>query len=202
MSRYLLELAQKGMKISGARMLATDVVTEKDATILQEAAQIINSRPLTRDPWAEGDPLSPEDLMLGRAKVGIQTVHFETDQQLVKRFRVVQQAKEEFWDRWVKEIFPSLLRQQKWYKYKRDVKVGDIVLRKDENAAGQTYKYARIVNVHRGTDRKVRAAYVDYKVPGESKFRMSTRPIHKLVLIVPVEEQTMEEAEERDSQEY
>jgi hypothetical protein len=202
MSRYLLELAQKGMKISGARMLATDVVTEKDATILQEAAQIINSRPLTRDPWAEGDPLSPEDLMLGRAKVGIQTVHFETDQQLVKRFRVVQQAKEEFWDRWVKEIFPSLLRQQKWYKYKRDVKVGDIVLRKDETAAGQTYKYARIVNVHRGTDGKVRAAYVDYKVPGESKFRMSTRPIHKLVLKVPVEEQTMEEAEEWDSQEY
>jgi hypothetical protein len=31
---------------------------------------------------------------------------------------------------------------------------------------------------------------------------MTTWPIHKLVLIVPVEEQTMEEAEERDSQEY
>jgi hypothetical protein len=96
-------------------------------------------------------------------------VHFETGQQLVKRFRVVQQAKEEFWDRWVKEIFPSLLRQQKWYKYKRDAKFGDIVLRKDETVAGQTNKYARIVNVHRGTDRKVRAADVEYKVPGESK---------------------------------
>jgi hypothetical protein len=68
--------------------------------------------------------------------------------------------------------------------------------------AGQTYKYARIVNVHRGMDGKVRAADVENKVPGESKFRMTTRPIHKLVLIVPVEEQTMEEAEERDSQEY
>jgi hypothetical protein len=35
----------------------------------------------------------------------------------------------------------------------------------------------------------VRAADVEYKLPGESVFRMTTRPIHKLVLVVPVEEQ-------------
>jgi hypothetical protein len=129
-------------------------------------------------------------------------VHFETGQQLVKRFRVVQQAKEEFWDRWVKKVFPSLLKQLKWYKYKRDAKVRDVVLRKDETAAGQTYKYARVVNVHVGTDGKVRAADVEYKVPRESRFRVTTRLIHKLVLVVPAEEQMMEEAEEQDSQEY
>ncbi len=87
---------------------------KETATILQEGAQIINSRPLMGGPWAEGDPLSPEDLMLGRAKVGIPAVHLETGQQLVKRFRVIQQAKEEFWDRWVKEIFPSSGRMRPW----------------------------------------------------------------------------------------
>jgi hypothetical protein len=71
-----------------------------------------------------------------------------------------------------------------------------VVLSKDETAAGQTYKYARITKVHIGSDVKVRAANIEYKVPGESKFRSTTRPIHKLVLIVPVEEQTMEEEEE------
>ncbi len=95
-----------------------------------------------------------------------------------------------------------LLKQQKWYKYKRDAKVSDVVLRKDETTAGQTYKYARIVNIHFGTDGKVRAADVSYKVHGESKFRVSTRPIHIFVLVVTVEEQTMEEAEEHDDQEY
>jgi hypothetical protein len=35
----------------------------------------------------------------------------------------------------------------------------------------------------------VRAADIEYKLPGESVFRTTTRPIHKLVLIVPVEEQ-------------
>ncbi len=34
---------------------------------------------------------------------------------------------------------------------------------------------------------------MEYKIPGESKFCMTTRPIHKLVLVVPVEKQTMEE---------
>jgi hypothetical protein len=63
---------------------------------------------------------------------------FETGRQLVKRFRVVQEAKEGFWDRWVKEVFPSLLKQRKWFKYKRDARVGDVVLRKGKTFAGQT----------------------------------------------------------------
>jgi hypothetical protein len=95
----------------------------------------------------------------------------------------------------VKEVFPSLLRQQKWFKYKRDTRVEDVVLRKDETAAGQTYKYARVTKVHVRTDSKVRAADIEYKVPGEARFRSTTRPIHKLVLVVPVEEQVIEEDE-------
>jgi hypothetical protein len=102
---------------------------------------------------------------MGRAKTGMSAIHFEMGRQLVKRFRIVQQAKEELWDRWVKEVFPSLLKQQKWYKYKIDAKIGDILFRKDETAAGQTYKYARVINVHVGEDRKVRAADMEYKVP-------------------------------------
>ncbi len=90
---------------------------------------------------------------------------FETGQQLVKRFRAVQEAKEESWYSWVKEIFPSLLRQKKWYKYKRNAKIGDIVLRKDKTAAGQTYKYARVVDVHTCLDTKVRSVDVEYKIP-------------------------------------
>jgi hypothetical protein len=64
------------------------------------------------------------------------------------------------------------------------------VLRKDETAAGQTYKYAKVTRVHSSTDGKVRAADVEYKLPGESVFRTTRRPIHKLVLVVPIEEQT------------
>jgi uncharacterized membrane protein len=65
------------------------------------------------------------------------------------------------------------------------------VLRKDETAASQTYKYAKVTKVHTSADGKVRAVVIEYKLPGESVFRTTTRPIHKLVLVVPVEEQAL-----------
>jgi hypothetical protein len=73
----------------------------------------------------------------------------------------MQRAKEEFWGRCIREVFPGLLKQTKWTKDRRDVKVGDIVLRKDETAAGQTCKYARFIKVHVGTDGRVRAADIE-----------------------------------------
>jgi hypothetical protein len=130
--------------------------------------------------------------MLGRARPGQAEVKFESGSKLTKRFENVQRTQQEFWKRWIEEVFPEKLRQSKWKREKRDLKVGDIVLRKDETAAGQTYKYAKVIRVHASSDDKVRAADIEYKLPGESVFRTTTRPIHKLVLVIPVEEQDPE----------
>jgi hypothetical protein len=48
----------------------------------------------------------------------------------------------------------------------------------------------------------VRAADIEYKLPGESFFRTTTRPIHKLVLVVPIEEQVSvaDQAEEIEAE--
>jgi hypothetical protein len=127
--------------------------------------------------------------MLGRACPGQPGVRFETGRQLTRRFENVQRAKEELWGRWIREVFPELLKQRKWIKDKRDVKVGDIVFRKNETAASQTFKYARVTKVHVGTDGKVRSVDIEYRLPGETRYRTTTRPIHKMVLIIPVEEQ-------------
>jgi hypothetical protein len=165
---------------------------EETLTVLAEAVQKIKSRALTWNPRAEGEPLCAQDLMLGRARPGQAEVKFESGSKLTKRFENVQRTQQEFWKRWIEEVFPEKLRQSKWKREKRDLRVGDIVLRKDETAAGQTYKYAKVVKVHASTDDKVRAADVEYKLPGESVFRTTTRPIHKLVLVVPIEEQNLE----------
>jgi hypothetical protein len=50
----------------------------------------------------------------------------------------------------------------------------------------------RVTKVLAGLDLRVRSADIEYRAPGESKFRITTKLIHKLVLI-PVEEQTLEE---------
>ncbi len=150
---------------------------EETLTVLAEAGQKINSRPLTWNPRPEGEPLSVQDLMLGRAKPGQAEVKFESGKKLTRRFENVQRTQQEFWKRWIEEVFPEKLKQSKWKQEKRDLKVGDIVLRKDETAAGQTYKYAKVVKVHISTDGRVRAADIEYKLPGESVFRTTTRPI-------------------------
>jgi hypothetical protein len=136
-------------------------------------------------------------LMLGRARPGQPEKRFETGRQLTRRFENVQQVKKEFWNRWIEEIFPELLRQTKWTRDMRNVRVGDLVLRKDETAAGQTYKHPRVVKVHVGTDGRVRSADIEYRLPGETVYRTTTRPIHKLVMVIPVEEQTEKSNEEK-----
>ncbi len=72
------------------------------------------------------------------------------------------------------------------------------MLRKDETAAGQTYKYAKVIRVHTSADGKVRAADIEYKLPGESVFRTTTRPIHKLVLVVPSKNRSLQWAKRRE----
>jgi hypothetical protein len=164
---------------------------EETLTLLIEAIQSINSRPLGCNPRPEGEPLCVQDLMLGRAQPGQVEIKFETGKQLTRRFENGQRAKKEFWNRWIEEVFTEMLKQHKWTRDKKDVKVGDIVLRKDETAAGQTYKYARVTKVHVSTDGRVRAADVEYKLPRETVYRTTTRPIHKLVMVLPVELQAV-----------
>ncbi len=57
------------------------------------------------------------------------------------------------------------------------------------------------MGVHVGVDGKVRSADVEYKIPSEAKFQVTTRPIHKLVLVVLVEEQTMSKKEVPEEEE-
>jgi hypothetical protein len=67
--------------------------------------------------------------------------------------------------------------------------VGDVVLLKDEMAAGSTYKLARVIKVISDErDGKIRKVTVAYKNFSKKAFRTSTRPIHKVVLVVPTED--------------
>jgi hypothetical protein len=60
-----------------------------------------------------------------------------------------------------------------------------------------------VIKVQTDLDCKVWLADVEYKIPRESKFRTTTRPIHKLVVIIPVEEQTFKEDHETtESEDY
>jgi hypothetical protein len=109
----------------------------------------------------------------------------------------------EFWHKWVLEIFPSLLKQKKIALV--ETRCPSRVMLSNKKTRKQlhrrTHKYARVTKVYAGLEDRVCSADVDYKVTGESKFRTTTRLIHKLVLIIPVDEQTLEAAECNDDKE-
>jgi hypothetical protein len=162
-------------------------------TILFKAAIIVNSRPI-RIAGRESDleartPITPLHLMLGRATIEAPQMDFNTDFNLTRRLQFVDEVKKEFWHKWHAIVFQGLDRSYKWRQGQRDSQVGDVVLLKDETAAGNTYKLARVVEVFRNLqDGRVRQVTVAYNNFNEKGFRTSMRPIHKIVLIVPAED--------------
>jgi hypothetical protein len=85
---------------------------------------------------------------------------FETSWQLTKRLKIILEHVG-------KGDIPSAIQAKQVENSTKDVKVGDIVLRKNQMAAGQTYKYALVVRVHEEEDGKARSSDEEYKIPGE-----------------------------------
>jgi hypothetical protein len=69
------------------------------ATVLAEAAQAVNSRPITRSKPVEdptsGGPITPLHLQLGRASIEIPEVKFDLSPSLTKRLKYLKEM--EFW---------------------------------------------------------------------------------------------------------
>ena len=91
--------------------------------------------------------------------------------------------------------FPTLIIQQKWHWDKRNLRVGDVVLMQDSNALKGSQKLAEVCNALPSSDGKVRDVQLRYKLQrGDGKYEGQqdikiNRSVHKLVLILPVEEQ-------------
>ena len=144
----------------------------------------------------EGGPLTPNHLLLGRASIYIPEGNYDGSMNLTRRMKYINEIVQQFWNKWYVNVFPSLVPQYRWHKKYRNIKVGDVVLIMDEHAIRATYKMGQVAGVKQGRDGHVRRVNVKYKcVPTDSNlvtsiagFKYTERPIHKLVVIVPVEE--------------
>jgi Family of unknown function (DUF5641) len=112
------------------------------ATILYEAAIIVNSRPIgiagRESDLEAGTPITPLHLMLGKATIEAPQMDFHNAYNLTRRLQFVDEVKREFWHKWRAIVFQGLDRSYKWRQRHRDSQVGDVVLLKDETAAGNT----------------------------------------------------------------
>ncbi len=152
----------------------------------------MNSRPIaknTGDPET-GGPITPLHLKLGRATVEVPKMRFEEAPHLTQRLQFIEEAKKQFWKKWMQQVFSGRMLSHKWTKNVRNVAVGDIVYLAVAENDDPTYRLGWIVEACPGEDGCVRTVRVQYTNPGKPEGKQSppkttTRPIHKVAVVVP-----------------
>lgn len=181
----IYEAAVKSMKHHLRRVMCGKTMEYQQLlTLLTEVEAILNSRPLT--------PLSddPEDMQ------ALTPAHFwnfeplilppqfqnpnEKDETGQKLWKERQRMLLHFWKRWENEYLTTLQERKKWRKEKENIKVGQLVLMRDENLPPAQWKMGRISKVFPGKDGLVRN--VEVKTANSS----FPRAVQK-ICILPVE---------------
>ena len=99
-----------------------------------------------------------------------------------KRWRIAEHLTNSFWTRWRKEHLQLLQIRQKWTEKKRNLRVGDVVLLKEDGATRGKWPMGRVLEVHPGQDGLVRSITV------KTDKTSLKRSINKVVLLVAAED--------------
>ena len=160
-------------------------------TVVFEAAQIVNQRPIGQHPSHpdDGTYLTPNDLLLGRSSSHVPQGPFQESTNTKQRFNFLQEVVGQFWKRWVREVFPQLIIQPKWHVERRGLKKGDVVLVQDSNVVRGEWKMAIVTEPIPSTDGKIRKAVLSYRDNRSDKKNIEiTRPVQRLIVLVAAEE--------------
>lgn len=78
----------------------------------------------------------------------------------LNRYQYLMRLKQEFWSRWSREYLATL-RRTKWKELRsEDLKIGTMVILKDENSPPRCWKLGRIATVYLGRDKLIRTVDV------------------------------------------
>ena len=168
-------------------------------TLFYEAMAIVNSQRLTVDGLNDPnslEPLTPNHLIQMKSKVPLPPPgKFESeDVYSAKRWRRVQYLIEQFWSRWKREYLLNISVRQKWHVARRNLKVNDVVIIKEDLLPRNQWQLGRIVETTVDSDGLVRRVKLQVgeknsgKLYSKSKLTVLERPIQKLVLILESEQ--------------
>ena len=160
---------------------------ESFRTLLCEVEAVINSRPLTTVSGEPDDlePLTPNHILTTKSNVILPPPgkFQKNDVYMRRRWRRVQYLANLFWTRWKKEYLVVMQERRKWQHPQRSLVEGDVVIIREENVPRNAWSLARVVRVEPDAQGLIRSVVVKTR---ETTLR---RPINKLVLILPKEEQ-------------
>ncbi|XP_046693704.1 uncharacterized protein LOC124378202 [Silurus meridionalis] len=180
-------------------------------TFLYMAANLANERPIDARTQSREDCVeyvTPNSLLLGRSGPRGDPGDFDFVGYPYKRLKIIQGEVNKFWKEWSQLAGPNLFIRSKWHTKERNVAIGD------QNAIRSQYKLARVVKVnadHKGVVRDVDVrVFSSYpvssvkpnhvKISGKKMSKIPAtilhRDVRRLVILIPVEEQSGEQREE------
>ena len=190
----LFESMIKLIKNNLKKTISKNILTfEQLNTVLTEIEQILNSRPLATVSDSSDDPLpiSPQMLLLGYRPEVLPSIEKIPDnvsssqQQILTNWKHRMTLRNHFFDRLLKDYFLRLQQRSKWHDEATNIKVGEIVLVKQDKKPRRVWPLAKVIQTFEGRDKLVRAVLL------KTESGVLRRPVQDLVHIEATEKNTL-----------
>ncbi|XP_057659310.1 uncharacterized protein LOC130895779 [Diorhabda carinulata] len=137
---------------------------EEFVTVLCQVESCLNSRPLyplSNDP-NDMNPLTPGHFLIGEALTTIPEPRLlDIKENRLSRFQKTQQILQRFWSRWTKEYISHLQTRVKWkINHPQLLRVGTLVIVKEDGLPPLKWKLGRILQIHPGVDNIIRSVTI------------------------------------------
>ncbi|XP_017463709.1 PREDICTED: uncharacterized protein LOC108357125, partial [Rhagoletis zephyria] len=132
---------------------------EEFNTLLCRVESCLNSRPLSpasNEP-SDLEPLTPGHFLVGGHLLAPTEIDVnENPASIVNRWQKLKALHQNFCRRWKTEYLSELQKRVKWKNPKSNMKVGDLVVIREDNLPPHEWRLGRVVNLHPGSDNRVR----------------------------------------------
>ena len=155
-------------------------------TFMAEVCTIINSRPITTISYDPDMPMVLTPSLLLTQKVPghpAMSEGFDTKDNYKAQWRHVQVLVDTFWKQWKEHFLNTLQVRRKWMKDHQNLKVGDVVLLKDNILASFEWPTGVVQRVF-PSDHDGRVRKVEVRIIKDGKTALFTRPVTEVVLLI------------------
>lgn len=174
----LHEAAVKSAKYHLRRVMGRANLTHEELhTLLKQVEAVLNSRPLTAISSSMDDleSITPGHFLIGRPLLAIpEPLMCDMNVNNAKRWELVKTLHQHFWKIWSRDYLTELQRRYKWENKSPNIKVGEIVLLKDDNLPPLKWRLGRVIELHPGANGLTRVVTVQCG-PNQTYKRAVTR---------------------------
>ncbi|KAM4795653.1 uncharacterized protein WCC33_000721 [Rhinophrynus dorsalis] len=141
------------------------------------------TRPVSTDPETP-TILTPATLLTQKlGSIPVPPGNFKSGNLCYDQWRRVQHLANCFWNHWKMEYLSTLQGRRKWQRLNPNIKIGDLVLLKDQQAERIDWPMGLIIKSVPSDDGKIRK--VEVKVARQGTVKTFIRPITELILLLP-----------------